>query len=166
MEKEKGQLTLFDLGKVVSSKATWGAWSEDDLLARKATLLEPTSSKHLLLNVRLASGGAVHAGLLTLQGRSSRQEVERCGMGQRPLVPTSTCQPAPTHLAPHPPPHPPRQTLRKLDCYRVGGPDLERTGLGQAVATLAARHPREVGREMLGGVAQQRSGSAAAASFA
>lgn len=55
-EKERGQLTLFDLGKVVSSKATWGAYSAADLAGHRATLLNAHASKHLLLNVRACWG--------------------------------------------------------------------------------------------------------------
>ena len=46
---ERGQLTLFDCRKVVSGKS-WVCFDEVDILALRAVLLQPTSSKHLLLN--------------------------------------------------------------------------------------------------------------------
>ena len=46
---ERGQLTLFDCRKVVSGKS-WVCFDEVDILALRAVLLQPSSSKHLLLN--------------------------------------------------------------------------------------------------------------------
>jgi hypothetical protein len=50
MEREKGQLTLFDCRKVVSSNNTWGMFAESEIVQHKETLLRPESSMHLLLN--------------------------------------------------------------------------------------------------------------------
>ena len=46
---EKGQLTLFDCGKVVSGKS-WVCFNEGDIVVHRETLLNPSASKYLLLN--------------------------------------------------------------------------------------------------------------------
>ena len=49
MERDKGQLTLFDLKKVVAA-ASWVVYDESEILQHKKTLLDPSSSYYLLLN--------------------------------------------------------------------------------------------------------------------
>ncbi|PRW59151.1 putative mediator of RNA polymerase II transcription subunit 26c isoform B [Chlorella sorokiniana] len=88
MEQVKGQLTLFDLKKVVSSKQTWGMFTQEELQQHHTVLLDPTSSKHKLLHVlrkldcyrlQLADLSSTHIGraAATLAVHHPREEVRR-----------------------------------------------------------------------------------------
>lgn len=88
MEQVKGQLTLFDLKKVVSSKQTWGMFTQEELQQHHTVLLDPASPKHKLLHVlrkldcyrlQLADLSSTHIGqsAATLAVHHPREEVRR-----------------------------------------------------------------------------------------